>query len=128
MRATLREVEVLTGVSWSDRAMQAERELAAVRDECAALRREADTLRREHGIVTSDLFVARQTRDRYERGLRAMASKENIDKWCEALLTMDVIEWVQLTATALLDGQEAECPVCSTHVHEGACVGDGDDE
>jgi DNA repair exonuclease SbcCD ATPase subunit len=125
MKAHLREVEVLTGVTWPDRAAQAERELAAVREECAALRTEAATLRREHDLVTKEMAAAREKRDRYERALKAFARFAAPDS---ELAAADADEWIVETVAALLDGQEAECPVCSTHVHEGACVGDGGDE
>lgn len=124
MKATLREVEVLTGVTWADRAMQAERELAAVREEAAALRREAFTLRAEHAIVETQRDDAREQRDRYERALKAMARFAAPDS---DIAHADFDEWVVETVAALLDGMEAECPICSTHVHEGACVGDDDE-
>ncbi len=103
----------------------AQRYAAAIRDECAALRTEAATLRREHAIVAKDLAAARDQRDRYERALKAFA------KWtsesCEfgVLATCDALEWVAAQSDEVLDGQEAECPMCGTHIHEGACVGDG---
>lgn len=124
MKATLREVEVLTGVSWSDRAVQAERELAAVREAHTAERQELATLRREHAIVTKELAAAREQRDRYERGLKAFAKFADAPNVSPA----DAREWLIATVAELLDGMEAECPVCGTHVHEGACVGDDDED
>lgn len=60
--------------------------------------------------------------NRYERFLRALADERNKNKWCEALLHLDVIEWANETARELLYGNEAECPICSTAIHDGECV------
>jgi hypothetical protein len=51
---------------------------------------------------------------RYERAIRA------IEK-C-TLLGADFGDWVQSVCTDLLDGLEAECWNCGTHVHDGPCV------
>jgi hypothetical protein len=100
-------------------------EQAAHRVARDAERQELLTLRREHTIVTQELAAAREQRDRYERFLHAIVSP------CSrvALLDkMDLGEWAAEQAQTLLDGGEAECPNCCTPLHEGACVGEGDDE
>lgn len=77
----------------------------------------------------TELNKLREKVDRYERFLRALADKQMVEgKWCNELLVMDVVEWASETAAALLDGQAAECPLCSTPLHDGACVGVGDEE
>jgi hypothetical protein len=113
-------------VSWWDRAMQAERELAAVREEVAALRTETDTLRREHTIVTNELAAARETRDRYERAIRELAKTDR--PVVLGISPGDWEEYVQQTCLDLLDGIEASCANCGTEIHDGPRVGDFDED
>lgn len=56
---------------------------------------------------------------RYERLLRAIAA-------CP-LNGADFGDWVQSAVVDSLAGLEAECWECGTHVHDGPCVGDGDE-
>lgn len=64
--------------------------------------------------------TAEQRAARYERGLRGIARS--------TLTGADFGDWVQATCEELLDGGEAECPLCSTPIHEGACVSDNPEE
>jgi hypothetical protein len=57
---------------------------------------------------------------RYERALRAIAG-------C-TLMGADFGDWVQAVCTDVLDGMEAECWICGTHVHDGLCVGEEEAE
>ena len=56
---------------------------------------------------------------RYERALRAIRD-------CK-LSGVDFGDYVQAAVEDVLDGGEAECPECGTVVHDGACVGEGED-
>ena len=98
-------------------------EQAAHRIARAAEREELATLRREMALATKELAAAREQRDRYERGLKAFARFVDSPNVSPA----DAREWLIETVTELLDGLEATCPICSTHVHEGACVVDEDE-
>ena len=57
---------------------------------------------------------------RYEATLRAIQA-------C-TLTGVDYGDWIQAVVDDALEGLWPECWNCGTHVHEGLCVGEGDDE
>jgi hypothetical protein len=56
---------------------------------------------------------------RYERALKAIKDSK--------LGGVAFGDWVQSCVEDVLDGSEAECPECGTVVHEGPCVGNGEE-
>lgn len=63
--------------------------------------------------------TADQRAERYERALNAI-------KAC-TLTGVDFGDWLQEACTDVLEGLDATCWNCGTDVHDGACVGDGDE-
>ncbi|TAL08368.1 MAG: hypothetical protein EPO02_12865 [Nitrospirae bacterium] len=69
-------------------------------------------------VVTDVVETHEQRAARYERAICAFADQRFADRGGYA----DFAEWVQQTAKDLLNGCEAECPICGTYLHDGACV------
>lgn len=63
----------------------------------------------------------RERADRCERALKAIAA-------CTLVVGADFGDWIQAVCEDVLGGLEATCWNCGTHVHEGPCVSEEDDE
>lgn len=89
--------------------------------DAAELRREKAVMQKERDDARIEAHDAREKVERYERFLRALY----LPTMRPAVLDKaDLGEWAEEQARNLLDGCEAECPNCSTPIHEGACVGE----
>ena len=64
--------------------------------------------------------TAEERATRYERALKAI-------RGC-TLTGVDFGDWVQACCEDVLDGLEAECWNCGTHVHDGPCVGNSEED
>jgi hypothetical protein len=73
-------------------------------------------------------YTTQETAQRYERFIRELAKWDQDGLESEGLSLEDFGEWAMEQAENVLAGSDAECICCGTVVHEGDCVGDGDDD